>query len=114
METIKGLPDTLFFPLREIENFNEQLIERLRVKFQRLERTVPGLSFDFKNLCRKLEDLGMEERAFFLLQLSEIYLSFIFRNSEQVQQLKARINMDSTFGQLLVSYIQQFPEEFME
>ncbi|MCM3364726.1 hypothetical protein ACTQ5K_08920 [Niallia sp. Sow4_A1] len=106
--------DSLFYPLIEMESFNEQLIEKLSVKFGQLEKTIPGTKQGFGVLIQAMEQLGVEERAMVLMQLSEFYLYFISSKKVNVDSFKKSIDQKSRFGRLLFSYVDQYPEEFID
>jgi len=114
MERTNLIPYLTFYPLIEMEKFNEQLIDKLMVKFHRLENTIPGIEHDFVTLCRKMNHLGIEERAIVLIKISEFYLTFMSNNNQNITQFKKKIDKRSKFGQLLFSYVDQFPEPFMD
>src|SRR4051812_29254537 len=103
--------DSLFNPLIEMESFNEQLIEKLSMKFGQLEKTIPGVKQGFDDLIQEMEPLGVEERAMILIQLSEFYLYFISSKKVNVDSFKKSIDQKSRFGRLLFSYVDQYPEE---
>jgi len=106
--------DSLFYPLIEMESFNEQLIEKLSVKFGQLEKTIPGTKQGFDMHIQAMEQLGVEERAIIIMQLSEFYLYFISSKKINVDSFKKSIDHKSRFGRLLFSYVDQYPEEFID
>lgn len=106
--------DSLLSQLNEMESFNELLIDKLSVKFGQLGKTIPGMKQGFDDLIQVMEQLGVEERAMILIQLSEFYLYFISSKKVDVNSLKKSIDQKSRFGRLLFSYVDQYPEEFID